>query len=152
MCRRTITYALASALMLLAAGAAFSNLYRSHAERELNLMAERNNLALSRVFANTIWAEIEPNFAVGSRGSQQSAELTRSAETLVERVSRLLHGSSVAELVVYDTAGRIAYSTDGEDIGEIKHHDAGFAAALGGRIASAIAWKDHIDSLEGRIS
>ena len=41
------------------------------------------------------------------------------------------------EVTIYDLRSRIVYSTDNEDIGEIKEHNAGFTAARVGRVASA---------------
>ncbi len=55
--RQTVIFALVSAILLLIAGAALSYFYRSHAEQALVTMAERNNVGLARVFANTMWSD-----------------------------------------------------------------------------------------------
>jgi signal transduction histidine kinase len=61
----------------------------------------------------------------------------------------LLYGP---EVTIYDLEHHVVYSTDQDEIGEVKPQDTGLKAAMSGRVASETAWKDHLDTLEGRIT
>jgi signal transduction histidine kinase len=150
--RQTSTFALVSAVLLLTAGAVLSYLYRSHAEHELETMAERNNVGLARVFANTMWSDVSV-YVVSSAGMTVSAmQASHEVEALNRHVSSMIRGSSIAEVTIYNLEHRVVYSTDQDEIGEVKPQDTGLKAAMSGRVASETAWKDHLDTLEGRIS
>jgi signal transduction histidine kinase len=150
--RKTVAFALISAVLLVIAATVLSTLYRSHAEREMEIMAERNNAALARVFANTIWADIARYLVSSEALTSQSMRSGPEVDALNRRIEHLIKGSSVVEVTIYDLHSRIVYSTDDDEIGEIKEHNLGLAAARAGRVASVTVRKDHLDTLEGRIS
>src|ERR1700687_1046446 len=149
---QTRTFALLSAVILLIAGATLSYLYRSHAEHELETMAERNNVGLARVFANTMWSDVSDY--VGSSAGMTAEAMQASPEIAIlnRRVSALIRGASIAEVTIYDMKQRVVYSTDEDEISEVKTQNTGLKAAMSGHVASETAWKDHLDTLEGRVS
>jgi signal transduction histidine kinase len=71
---------------------------------------------------------------------------------LNRRVSALIRGASIAEVTIYDMKQRVVYSTDEDEISEVKTQNTGLTAAMSGHVASETAWKDHLDTLEGRVS
>ncbi len=150
--RQTVIFALVSAILLLIAGAALSYFYRSHAEHALETMAERNNVGLARVFANTMWSDVTPYVEASAGMTAAAMQASPEVEALKRRVSNSIRGSSIAEVTIYDLHQRVVYSTDGDEIGEVKPHNAGLEAAGAGRVASETTWKDHLDTLEGEIS
>jgi two-component system, cell cycle sensor histidine kinase PleC len=149
---QTSTFALVSAVLLVIAGGTLSYLYRSHAEHQLETMAERNNVGLARVFANTMWSDLSAHVGTSTGLTVLALQASHDVEALNRHVSGLIRGSSIVELTIYDLEYRVVYSTDKDEIGEVKSQDTGLKAAMSGRIASETAWKDHLDTLEGRIS
>jgi two-component system, cell cycle sensor histidine kinase PleC len=150
--RHTISFAVISAVLLMLAGTALSYLYRTHAQHEVEAMAERNNVALARVFANTMLSDAMGYVAASETLSAAEMQRRSEVEALKDRMAQLIKGSSVAEVTIYDLRSRVVYSTDEDEIGETKPHNAGLDSARARRVASATVWKDHLDTLEGAIS
>src|SRR5260221_9168446 len=122
--RQTVIFALVSAILLLIAGAALSYFYRSHAEHAVETMGERNNVGLARVFANTMWSDVTPYVEASAGMTAAAMQASPEVEALKRRVSNSIRGSSIAEVTIYDLHQRVVYSTDGDEIGEVKPHNA----------------------------
>ena len=149
---QTIAFAVISGAFLIIAGGMLSTIYRNHATHEIEIMAERNNAALGRVFANTMWADINRLIIASETMNAQAMSAGAEVQVLNRSIAQLIKGSSVVEVTIYDLASRILYSTDGDEVGEIKEHNVGLEVARAGRVASTTARKDHLDTLEGQIS
>ena len=126
--------------------------YRHFAIRALEQHETRANIAITRVFASTLW----PRHAlyVSSATSMAKAELRHRPEVvqLREDVLRQMAGLSVVKVKIYNLDGLTAFSTDPNQIGEDKSTNSGFLAAKGGRIASEITFRDRFDAFEGVIN
>jgi len=150
--RQTVRFALASAVLLLSAVVALSYLYRSHAEHELERMAERNNVALTHGFANTIWPDVARLIAVSAANDDAALRQSEEVKAVNRGVGRMIAGLTVVEVTIYDPTARVVYSTDADEIGQRKSQDQGLARALAGAVSSTLVPKDHVDTLEGEIS
>jgi len=125
--------------------------YRYFAFRALMDHETRGNVALTRVFANTIW----PNHAAYVEGASATprAQLPQRPEIakLREDVLRQMNGLNVAKVKIYNLDGLTAFSTDPKQIGEDKSANAGFLQAKAGEPASEITFRNRFDAFEQEI-
>ena len=70
---------------------------------------------------------------------------------LHQDVVALMKGTSVVKVKVYNLQGVTVFSTEARQIGEDKHDNAGFLAAVQGRTVSQISHRDKFNSFEGVI-
>jgi diguanylate cyclase (GGDEF)-like protein len=131
---------------------ALSWFYRRLAFDALVETETRANVALTRAFANSIW----PSYAdfVRQAGRIPPAELPQRAEirSLRRDLALLAHGLDVVKVKVYDPAGLTVFSSDPRQIGQDKRGNPGFRAALGGKPASEVTFRNHFDAWEGEIT
>ena len=122
--------------------------YRYFAFRALEQHENRGNIAITQIFANTLW----PNYASYARGASSilKTELRQRPEVarLREDVLRQLTGLSVVKVKIYNLNGLTVFSTDPKQIGEDKSMNSGFLAAKAGGIASEITFRDRFDTFE----
>ena len=122
--------------------------YRYFALHALTDHETRGNVALARVFANTIW----PNHAAYVRraSSIPKAELAQRPEVaqLRQDVLRQMAGLSVVKVKLYNLAGLTVFSTDPKQIGEDKSTNSGFVTARAGNTASEITFRNRFDAFE----
>ena len=141
-------FSFASLGFILVATLGLSWLYRNTAVADLVKMGEANNVALTRVFANTLW----PRFAsfLESAAASGTAELRTHPETarLDAAVREMMRGTTVLKVKIYDLAGRTLYSSEPRQIGEDKSGNAGFIAARNGTASTEITRRDHFSAFE----
>src|SRR5882672_4135475 len=135
-------------LVILVALLAF---YRYFAFHALMDHQTRSNIALTRVFANTLW----PDHAAYVKGASATprSELPQRPEIarLREDVLRQMNGLSVVKVKIYNLSGLTAFSTDPKQIGEDKSANTGFLRAKAGEPASEITFRDRFDAFEQEI-
>jgi PAS domain S-box-containing protein len=141
-----------TSIVVVAAIAVVTWLHRySEVQRLINL-AERQNVALGQLFANTSWPRVSPHVISASDLSEH--ELRQRPETLEiqQTIQAASAGLPVIKVKIYGLQGRTVYSTDPTEIGERKANNPGyFAAALDGSTASKLAYRESVGSLEGTI-
>ncbi len=122
--------------------------YRHFAFHALEQHEMRGNIAITQIFANTLW----PDHAsyVKSASAIPKAELGQRPEVarLREDVQRQIAGLSVVKVKIYNLDGLTVFSTDLKQIGEDKNTNSGFLAAKAGGIASEITFRDRFDAFE----
>lgn len=122
--------------------------YRYFAFRALQNHETRNNLAITQVFASTLWPKyasyVKSASAIGKAELQQRPEVAR----LREDVLRQMAGLSVVKVKLYNLDGLTVFSTDPKQIGEDKSTNPGFLGAKAGGTASEITFRDQFDSFE----
>jgi diguanylate cyclase (GGDEF)-like protein len=150
---RSHRYVLITGLVGVLAVAALLLLYRSVTHRVFVEHEERSNVALTQVFANSVWPRYA-RFTAGAAvllAASDAASLRARPELarLREDVVRLMRGSSVVKVKLLDLGGLTVFSTDPAQIGEDQSANAGFAAALAGGQASKVAFRDSFDAFDG---
>ncbi len=146
---RSHRYVLITGLVGLLAVAALLVLYRHVAFTSLVAHEERSNAALTQVFANSVW----PGYAdfTAEAGHLGPAVLAQRSE--IERlrrdVIRLIQGSRVVKVKLYDLHGLTVFSTDPRQIGQDKRDNEGFRSARADEPASNVTFRDSFDSFEG---
>ena len=146
--RLTRYFSVASLLGILVVLAVLLLFYRHFALSALTDHETRGNIALARVFANTIW----PNHAAYVKGASAipKAELAQRPEviSLREDVLRQMTGLNVVKVKIYNLDGLTVFSTDPKQIGEDKSRNGGFLSAKAGTTVSEITFRNSFDAFE----
>ncbi len=146
--RLTRYFSVASLLGILVVLAVLLLFYRHFAFSALTDHETRGNIALARVFANTIW----PNHAAYAKGASAipKAELAQRPEIVPLRrdVLRQMAGLGVVKVKIYNLDGLTVFSTDAKQIGEDKSTNSGFLSAKAGTTVSEITFRDSFDAFE----
>ena len=134
-------------------GLFYGRIARSH----LMTMGERNNIALTQAFANSIWPQFSPfltsSSQLGQDATQVQEALRAHPETaqLRRAVLDLMQGLSVVKVKIYTLDGQTVFSTQASQIGEDKSGNAGFQSARAGRVASELTHRDSFSAFEQMI-
>jgi diguanylate cyclase (GGDEF)-like protein len=141
-------FALTSLLGVLVVLAPLVYFYRHFATEALEQHETRDNVAITRIFASTIW----PHHAAYVQSAHQltGRQLQEHPQVALIRadVLRQMKGLSVVKVKIYDLRGMTVFSTDEKQIGEDKSDDDGVQDAIGGKVVSEIAFENTVDSFE----
>ena len=114
-------------------------------------LGEKNNVALTQAFSNSLWSQFAPFVTTVSnlshdhlRGHPETAKLRRA-------VLALMHGLSVVKVKIYNLDGLTVFSTEAGQIGEDKSANAGFLMARSGKVASELTHRDTFSAFEQTI-
>ncbi len=124
-------------------------LYRQLAFSSLLNHETRSNVAITEVLSNAISSRyrdlIETDTTeIREMGGKHPAILRLDAE-----VNRLMRGSKVLKVKIYDLNGLVIFSTDPSQINQDKSKNKGFLSAKSGKSVSNITFRDQFDSIEG---
>jgi diguanylate cyclase (GGDEF)-like protein len=122
--------------------------YRYTALNAIKTQEARNNVALTQVFANTIWPAYGSFIGNHSRLSRHDLMRRPEVMDLREDVLRQMNGLNVVKVKIYDVRGITVFSTDIKQIGEDKSTNSGFLTAKAGGVASEITFRNTFDAFE----
>lgn len=115
---------------------------------EMVAVAKRNNIALTRTFANFIWPRVRDFMPMaGSLPTETLRQHPKIAE-IRQAAVETTHGVPILKVKIYDPNGRVVYSTETQQIGEYDRDDAGFLAARAGRTVNKLSHKDRFAGFE----
>ena len=143
-------FAIVAALVFTLATVAVGALRFHTATRQMQGMAQESNAALAVAMSamatrdHRAWFE---EISAREPGELRGDALTRA---LTIRLAEAMRGTRVLKVSIFDYRGLAVYSTDESEIGEDAADNAGFHAALAGRVLSQIAHHDRMDSVHGR--
>ena len=104
----------------------------------------------ARIIANEMW---DGHFGplVEAMADKPSAQLAAAPQipALHQKVLKLLDGTKIYKIKVYDLRGRTVYSTELSQIGEDKSDNAGVLAGLRGLSSSELVHQNQVSSFEG---
>jgi signal transduction histidine kinase len=149
--RQTLRFAIVSGCILLFAGAVLGVIHRSASLERLEAMAERQNVALTKVFANAAWGDFRSYVAQAGLSDPEALRDAAEVAALGSRITALMQGSSIAKVKIYDRDGLTVYSTDRAEIG-IRKRNEGFEQAKAGGIANEMERKDKMLSFDGVVT
>jgi PAS domain S-box-containing protein len=150
---RPVRYlSIASLIAIVLAVALLGALCRELAVRDLREMGERNNVALTRTFANVLWPSYGDFLSDTAALDAQALRAHPRIAGLHREVLHHTRGLSVVKVKVYDLTGRTVYSSEARQIGEDKRTNAGFLSARANRPVSEISHRDSFSAFEQTIS
>ena len=109
----------------------------------------RSHEALTEILSNAIRSEyrdlidVEPN-EIREMGEKHPVILRLDAE-----VKRLMRGTMLLKIKIYNLDGTIIFSTDPSQINQNKSNNAGFLGAKTGKTMSKVTFRDQFDAFEG---
>jgi diguanylate cyclase (GGDEF)-like protein len=141
-------FSMASAIGVIAVVTALSLFYRHLATSALMTHETRASVALTKVFANSIWSRYA--LFVKNASGIPKAELPQRKEIAELRADVLRHmkGLNIVKVKIYDLDGLTVFSTDPKQIGVDKSNSPGFLRAQGGHTVSKITFRDQFNALE----
>ena len=143
-------YSIVSLFCIIIAAVVLGVFNRIQSIKSLKEIAEDHNIALALVFENSLWDHFAMLLMEGS-ASTLTNPASPEVANLHQDVVDLMKGTSVVKIKVYNLQGVTVFSTEAGQIGEDKHDDAGFLAAVQGRTSSQISHRDKFNSIEGMI-
>ncbi len=128
-----------------------SVLYRSMALDDLRAMGERQNVALTRAFANSLWPKFKPFLASARELKDDQLKAHEEIARLDGATRAAMKSTSVLKVKIYDLKGRTLYSSEAKQIGENNSANGGFLSARAGRVASETTHRDSFSAFEGKV-
>jgi signal transduction histidine kinase len=136
-------FPVASFVGIVTAAVLLTFLYRQVAIRDIISFGERSNVVLAQGFLNAVRAPLVPYLADEDHhhGRPVPAEL-------VDAINGLLHNTGVIRAKIYDDEGIVLHSTKAQQIGENRSDNPGFQAAIAGRVASKLIYRDSFNPFD----
>ena len=131
--------------------AMLAGFYQRTAVRDLTEAEEIGNVALTQVFANSLWPRFQQFVTTASRLTLEELRSHPDLQELHRAVLEQMNGLPVIKVKVYDLEGLTVFSTDASQIGDDKSGNAGFQSARAGRVASELTHRDTFSAFEGVI-
>jgi diguanylate cyclase (GGDEF)-like protein len=127
-------------------------IHRETAIESLKQQEIRTHTSLTTAFANTLWAPYAE--FVRTAAALPRAELRErpEIESLRSVVAQQMRDTAIVKISIHDALGYTVFSTEATEIGEDRRDAPGIAAARRGEIASAISFRDQLDTPEGVIA
>ena len=149
--RLTRQFAIIAALALVVAGLFLVLLYRSWAVRELEVIAEGNNVAVARLLANTLLYSVPQSGKTPSVLDMSALETPEGIAAMHKAVVESVRSTSIVKVKIYNPKGITVFSTDPAQIGQDKSKGEGVVRALQGQVASELTHRDSFSAFEGVI-
>jgi signal transduction histidine kinase len=149
--RLTRRFAVVCAAVVLVAASVISYLHWSTSIAQLSRMAERSNVDLTIAFGNSIW----PRYAefVGNAHGMAPDDIRSHPDTakLFEDVARLMRGTPILKVKLYDTKGLTVFSTEPAQIGGDYSTNERYLTALASGYASKLEFRESFNSISGPV-
>ncbi|MBF0628378.1 MAG: PAS domain S-box protein [Magnetococcales bacterium] len=122
--------------------------YKLQIESLLHL-GEKQNVALTRAFANTLWPLLQGYLREVKRLGPDELPVHSLLSSLDFTVRHLVTGIDVVKVKLYDNRGLTIYSSQASQIGQDQSGNAGFLAAMQGNVTSQLVFRDAFPSFDG---
>jgi len=122
--------------------------YRFFAFEALEQHETQDNVAITRIFASTIWPKHSAYVKSSVTLSREELQHHPEVENIRADVVRQMYGLSVVKVKIYDLNGRTVFSTDLNQIGEDKSGNDGFISARAGSPVSEITFRNQFAAFE----
>ncbi len=125
--------------------------YQRTATRDLTELEENANVALTQMFANTLWPRFAPFVTTASSLSVEELRSHPVIQELHQAVLEQMNGLPVVKVKVYNLNALTVFSTDASQIGDDKSTNAGYLSARSGQVASELTHRDTFSAFESVI-
>jgi signal transduction histidine kinase len=126
-------------------------LYRQSALGDLMALQERQHVALTQAFANSVWPGFEAFVAATSGLDGDALRARPETARLREAVLMQMQDTAVVKVKLYNLSGLTVFSSDAAQIGVDQSKNAGFQAARAGGVASELTHRDAFNAFDGVI-
>ena len=111
-------------------------------------IGERDSVALTQSFANTLGPELIE--WVGEAATLSAEEIKEHEQTqqLLAQAKQQMRATDVSKIKIYALNGKTVFSSEVRQIGEDKSANAGFLAALSGKVATELTYRDKFSAFE----
>jgi len=151
MFRLTRYFSVASLLVFIVVTIILAIFYRQTAIDDVVLLGERNNVALTQAFANSLWVEFAPFINSASELSPDEIREHPETKRLREAVMSQTVGLSIVKIKIYDLEALTVFSTEVAQIGDDKSDNAGYLSARTGKVATELTHRDTFSAFEQTI-
>jgi diguanylate cyclase (GGDEF)-like protein len=141
-------FALTSLVGVLVVLASLIYFYRAFTTEALEEHETHDNVAITRIFASTLWPRHSEYVKGAGQQSQQALRSNPEVALLRADVLQQMKGLTVVKVKIYDLHGLTVFSTDEKQIGEDKSDDDGVKDAIAGKVVSEIAFENQFDAFE----
>ena len=145
----TLRYAVIGAAIIAIAGGLLAFMHNFLITRELSTSNERNNIFLTRVFANIMWPEIREFVATAHTLPPETLKTHPLIARTYARVADMAKDVPLLKIKIFDLHGLTVFSTEAAQIGETKTTYPGFVSARNGKVASIAVQRDSFNAING---
>lgn len=138
-------------LIVMAAGA-LGPLYRLLSVQQMTELAEQRNVAMAHVFENSLGSSLTSLMSLSLGQDIEFLKSSVEAAQFQGSVIELMRNTAVIKVKIYSRLGITIFSSDLTQIGENQLNNAGFRAAIRGKVASELTHRNSINTFEGRRS
>jgi GAF domain-containing protein/HD superfamily phosphohydrolase YqeK len=125
--------------------------FTQHNTAILRTSAETQNAAITRTLGNLIL----PHYGsfIAASGSLATEALRAHAATQAMRtaIANAVKQTNVTKVKIYDTRGRVVFSSSPHQIGADQSENSGVITALQGKVASELIYRNTFDAFEGTL-
>lgn len=145
-------FAIASAVVTLAAMLTVGILYHNQAVNHLAESEAQHNVALARTLSNTVWSRFSPYLTSVSGSTGDELRARPETQEMNDLLRGLSEGLSILKIKIYSPDGFTIYSSEYAQIGEIRGADSGTLRAVReGEPQSALSYRNRISAFSGEI-
>ena len=139
-------FSITSLVSILVATALVWQVYFHLAYNQLSETGGRHNAAVGRLVSNLVWPQFDGFFAVASELSDAQLKSHPRIAELDATVRRLVAGSSIAKVKIYDLRGRTLYSSQASQIGQSQADNDAFRQARQGVDVTRLNHRDRFEA------
>ena len=145
-------FALASAVIMLAAGSWLARYQSSVVSEQLHNITERQNAALTQIFSKQIWPQFGPFIEEAGVLTAEELRSHPTIEALHDVLSTELADTSVLKVKIYSPTGTTVYSPDPRQIGQDYSIHKRFQKAVDGEFFSLLEFRKTFDAYSGPVT
>lgn len=149
--RLTRNFSIGALLVISLAAAGLAVFVKESGQSQLEHMAERNNAALTQVFANDVWPRFADFIDDAETTSPEVIRRHPATAAIREQVRELMAGTDVLKVKLYDLSGMTAFSTEPSQIGGDYSQNSRYLKALRGGVASELEFRETFNAIDGPV-
>lgn len=141
-------FSLTSFVAFLVVTILLGQLYHQAILQELIELGEGKNVALTQAFANSQWPRFAPFILSAAQLDAEAIRRHPETQKLRQSIFIQMQNLGVVKVKIYALNGLTVFSTDSNQIGEMKSDNPGFLAARSGQIISDLIQRDTFNAFD----
>ncbi len=141
-------YSWVSLFSILITAALLSVIYHYFAIEHLKSIGERDAVALTQSFANTLGPELVDWVEQAALMPAEKIKANKQTQELLAQAKRQMRGTDVSKIKIYAMNGKTIFSSEIKQIGEDKSKNDGYLAARSGKVAAELTHRDQFSAFE----